>query len=312
MSERDDAPTPLGILVSTVEEFDRVTREALPELLDRATAQTRRFLRETGQWMDDVGHEKLALRWGYEMVERFLICGRAEVPCRPFFLLDSLIAKYFSEPTPLCHHRHLATPLGRYLDGLTARAVISRDALIALFHHVYGYGQGQVVRLLGLGPIESQRIYKNFARWREMGWERTVLDMGLTEEELRGIETQRHRSPQQFQAEVIRLLDLIQAHYRRSEPQHFPCLSRQQWMELYEQEYGYDYRVWHLALCRICVHEVCVLRRLRHNQTDVKTVNVQVRPAPKSGLITLVPGDSGGNHGSKAGRPTQRLSRPSA
>jgi hypothetical protein len=75
----------LSVLVATAEEFERFTNDALPELLDRAAAHTRKFLKETGQWADDVGHEKLALRWGHELLERFLVCGRLEVPCRPFF-----------------------------------------------------------------------------------------------------------------------------------------------------------------------------------------------------------------------------------
>jgi len=98
MGESREASETAGTVVTTVEDFDRLTADALPNLLDRATTHTRRFLRETGQWADDISHEKLALRWGYEFLERFLVCGRAEVPCRPFLLLDSLIAKYRGEP----------------------------------------------------------------------------------------------------------------------------------------------------------------------------------------------------------------------
>ena len=56
---------------------------SLPELLDRATSQTKRFLRETSQWGDDITHEKLALRWGYELVERFVVFRRTEVSLPP-------------------------------------------------------------------------------------------------------------------------------------------------------------------------------------------------------------------------------------
>ena len=139
--ERQVSSIKPSTVVTTGEEFDRVMARALPELLDCATAHIRRFLRETGRWADDISHEKLAIRWGYEQVERFLVCGRAEIPCRPFFLLESFIAKFLSQPEPLCYQKDLLTPLGRFLDGLTARAVLSRDALVALFYHLYGVAE---------------------------------------------------------------------------------------------------------------------------------------------------------------------------
>ena len=67
MAERRSASTgKLNALVKTVEEFDQLTAEYLSVLLEHAVGHTRRFLRETGQWMDDVGHEKLAVRVAYE------------------------------------------------------------------------------------------------------------------------------------------------------------------------------------------------------------------------------------------------------
>src|SRR6476619_7377565 len=138
MADRTATVSRLEEVVSTSEEFDRVVSQALPMLLDRATGYTKRFLRETGQWNDDIEHEKFALRWGSEYLERFLVCGRSEVPCRPLFLFDSLVAKQHSKPEPFCYHPDLLRPLGRFLDGLVARAVISRDALIALYRHCYG------------------------------------------------------------------------------------------------------------------------------------------------------------------------------
>ena len=67
----------LNNVVTTEREFDDLVTKSLPELLDRATSQTKRFLRETNQWGDDITHEKLALRWGYELVERFVVFGQA-------------------------------------------------------------------------------------------------------------------------------------------------------------------------------------------------------------------------------------------
>ena len=80
MVDRRDVTARLSQLVMTVDEYERLMTGALPHLLNHATTQTRRFLRETGQWGDDVCHEKLALRWGYELVERFLMYGRTEIP----------------------------------------------------------------------------------------------------------------------------------------------------------------------------------------------------------------------------------------
>ena len=90
MADRMATVSRLEEVVSTSDEFDQVVSRALPVLLDRATGYTKRFLRETGQWNDDIEHEKFALRWGSEYLERFLVCGRSEVPCRPLFLFDSL------------------------------------------------------------------------------------------------------------------------------------------------------------------------------------------------------------------------------
>jgi hypothetical protein len=310
--ERQVSSTKPSTLVTTGEEFDRLMAQALPDLLDCATAHIRRFLRETGQWADDSGHEKLALRWGYDLLERFLVCGRTEIPCRPFFLLESFVAKLLSQPEPLCYHKDLLTPLGRFLDGLTARAVLSRDALIALFYHLYGFGQSHVVRLLGLGPAESQRVYKNFERWRRTGWLRAVEEIGLTDVELHQIEDEQCRDPEQLNAEINRLLSSVQAHYRKSEPEHFPCLTAHQWAELFGQGYGYDYRVWHLALCRACLVEVHALRHHGLGGIPMPRVDLHVRPLQRSGVMALVGVNGGSSNGDGAGRPTQRLSRTPA
>lgn len=250
MSDRMAAAGRLEEVVTTAEEFDRVVSQSLPLLLDRAAGYTKRFLRETGQWSDDVAHEKFVLRWGAEYLEQFLLSGRSEVPCRPLFLLDSMVARQHSRPEPFCYHKDLLTPLGRFLDGLVGRAAVSRDALIALYHHCYGLGPGQVISALRLQGSESSRIYKNFQRWRDVGWKRTLEDIGLTEADLKSLtEQQGHR----FNGEAERLLRFAQAHYRKSKPDHYPCLPRRQWEDMFLQGYGVDYRVWHLALCLDCL-----------------------------------------------------------
>lgn len=300
----------LNCVVSSESDFDQLVLGCLPQFLDRATTQTKRFLRETGEWADDITHEKLALRWGYELVERFLVYGRTEIPCRPFFLLDSLIAKSFSQPDPLCYHKELLTPVGRFLDGLASRAVVSRDALMALFYHIYGFGQANVVRLLGFGQAESQRVYKNFERWRQSGWHRTMLETGITESDLKLLEDQQRDQPERLNSEVDRLLHLLQAHYRKSEPEHYPCLSGQKWGQLFDDDYGYDYRVWHLAFCHTCFVEVADRRQREFTNGEKPRVNLHIQPLKKGGIMALFGNSERG--GRTHGTRTQRLSRTSA
>ncbi len=308
MGQRTDLQS-LSALVSTGEEFDRLTGDTLPDLLDHAAGQTRRYLRETGQWVEDIGHEKLALRWGYELVERFLACGRSEVPCRPLFLLDSLIAKFFTQPNPLCYHKDLCSPLGRFLDGLTSRAVLSRDALMALYYHLYGFGQGRVMQLLGLSAAESQRVYKNFERWRRAGWQRAVREIGISETELRELEKLQTRDPRGLNEEADRLIPMVQEHYRRSEPEHFPCLTRRQWGDLFDQGYGYDYRVWHLALCRNCMAQAYAMRLDGEEQTEGLQIDLHLRPLLKGKGASFLWVQRGGGNGTE--RPAQRISTAS-
>lgn len=308
MFDRADACVPAATLVATAEEYDQFVATMLPDILDRATAQARRCFRETGQWVDDLAHEKLVLRWGYELTERFVAAARAEVPCRPMFLLDSYVARWFSQPEPVCVHGDLPAPLGRFLDGLLSRAVVSRDALMALFYHLYGFGQGRIVRLLGLGQAESQRVYKNFDRWRKVGWAQTVAEIGLADGELEGLGRRQLREPERLNADAERMLGLLQAHYRKSEPEHYPCLTRRQWSELIEQGYGYDYRAWHLALCRECLIIVTDLRPSDQAGEPKPRVNITIHPPVKGGAIAgLLAGLRARRNGHGNGRPTTRL-----
>jgi hypothetical protein len=266
----------LDEVVSAPDEFDRVVSQALPILLDRATGYTKRFLRETGQWSDDMAHEKFVLRWSAEYLERFLVCGRSEVPCRPLFLLDSLVAKQLSQAEPFCYHPDLLTPLGRFLDGLVARAVISRDALIALYYHLYGMGPKEVITVTGLSGSETQRIYKNFQRWRDSGWQRTMEEIGFTNTELQELSVQQQH-PQRFNSEAERIIRFAHTHYRKSEPDHYPCLSRSQWEEMFAQGYGCDYRIWHLALCLDCIQTAWNLGGNGTSAVEKPRVNLHVR-----------------------------------
>lgn len=278
ISDRTASLGRLEHVVSTPEEFDRVVSQALPILLERARNCTKRFLRETGQWSEDTAHEKFVLRWSAEYLERFMLCGRSEVPCRPLFLLDSFVAKQHSQPEPFCYHPELLTPLGRFLDGLVARSVISRDALIALYHHCYGMGPRDVISVTGLNESESQRIYKNFRRWRESGWQRTMDEIGMTDAELEELIGHQERHRQQFNHEAERIIRFAQDHYRKSEPDHYPCLSRSQWEAMFSEGYGCDYRLWHLVLCMDCVQTTWDLGRNRMPTVEKPRVELRVRP----------------------------------
>lgn len=278
MQDRTASLGRLEQVVSITDEFDRVVSQALPILLDRATNSTKRFLRETGQWSDDVAHEKLALRWGAEYLEQFLLAGRSEVPCRPLFLLDSIVAKHHSRPEPFCYHPDLLTPLGRLIDGLVSRAAISRDALIALYHHCFGLGAGEVMMVLGLTGPAGQRIYKNFKRWRDSGWQRTMDDMGITEVEVENLCSQLQRNRLQSNSEAERIIRIAQLHYRKSEPDHYPCLSRRQWEDMSVEGYGRDYRVWHLALCLDCFSATWDLGSRGTATIEKPRVKLHVRP----------------------------------
>jgi hypothetical protein len=78
-------------------------------------------------------------------------------------------------------------------------------------------------------------------------------EIGLTKTELAELTSQQQRQRQRFNGEAERLIRVAQAHYRKSEPDHYPCLSRSQWREMFTQGYGCDYRIWHLALCLDCM-----------------------------------------------------------
>lgn len=268
----------LDQIVTTAEEFDRTVSQALPFLLDRAAEYIKQFLRETGQWKDDVAHERFVLRWGAEYLEQFLVLGRSEVPCRPLFLLDAVVARQHSKPEPFCYHPDLMTPLGQVIDGLLGRASVSRDALVALYYHCYGLGPGQVIGVLGLNGPDSQRIYKNFRRWRDSGWQRAMEDMGISEAAIQQLCDQQEHNPQQLNFEAERILRVAQAHYRKSEPNHYRCLSAREWEEMYREGYGFDYRIWHYAQCPDCLCTAWEFGFGRDGSVDKPKVMFHIKP----------------------------------
>ncbi|HEU4504084.1 MAG TPA: hypothetical protein VFR79_04590 [Nitrospira sp.] len=268
----------LDQIVTTADEFDRTVSQALPFLLDRAAEYIKAFLRETGQWKDDVAHEKFVLRWGAEYLEQFLVLGRNEVPCRPLFLLDAVVARQHSKPEPFCYHPDLMTPLGQVIDGLLGRASVSRDALVALYHHCYGLGPGQVIGVLGLNGPDGHRIYKNFRRWRDSGWQRTMEDMGISDATIQRLCDQQEHNPQQFNFEAERILRVAQAHYRKSEPNHYRCFSVREGEEMYREGYGFEYRIWHYAQCPECLCAAWEYGFGRDGSVDKPKVMFHIRP----------------------------------
>ena len=275
-------------IVSNEVEFDQYVAELLPELLDRVTTLTRRFLRQTGRWENHVVHEKLALRWGYELLERFRANGRREVPCRPLHLFDSYVSRYYSQPEGFLMKEE-PSPIGRFLDALLSRAVHSCDAMIAIYYHVYGLNQQQVAEILALGSAESQRIYKNYMRWRNTGWTRMIEEVGLKQSELCQTLEQKMRNPLRLHKEVEENLRRLQTHYRKSEPAYYPCLTSSEWRDAYEQNYGQEYKGWHLPLCQDCFTKVWGLRQLADKENSEPKLNLHIHPCVNRRHRTIGP-----------------------
>ena len=265
-------------IIETNEEYDRFVEVAMPMLLSRASGYTKKILKETNSWTENVSHEKLALRLGYELVERFVVYAKNEIPCRPTLLLDSYVAKHFSKPNSFIHNHKPHTSLETFIDGLASRAVISRDALIAQFAHFYSFTPAQVIKQLGLADEQSQRIYKNFTRWRQSGWQRTMKEIGLAIPQISALEQQLRAEPQTVNEQARDLLVDIQAHYRKSEPDHYPCQTQDQWEKMFVDGYGQDYRVWHLSMCHSCLSKVFQLSNQNGNAEKSLKLNIQVQP----------------------------------
>lgn len=279
-------------IIKTEQEYDYFVEASMPRLLGRALNYTKRILKETNSWTENVSHEKLALRLSYELVERFLVYARNEVPCRPTLLLDSFIAKHFSQPTSFVHNHKPRTPLEAFIDGLVSRAVISRDALIAQFSHFYSLTPSQVIKLLGLAEEQSQRIYKNFTRWRQSGWQRTMKEIGLTLPQITDLEQQLEADSNSVNQEALDSLIQIQSHYRKSEPDHYPCLTPEQWEEMYMEGYGQDYRIWHLSMCHSCLNTM--FRSAMVSKSSDQPLELKLQMQPVSGIPRMLHQDVAG------------------
>lgn len=249
------------------------------QLLERATHQTRQFLKATGQWNNDIAHEKMAIRWAYEALEQFLTSNSAEIPSRPLPLFDSFVARHYSRTGSLPFSGDTPSPLSSFLNTLFSRAVYSRDALIAVFYHLYGLGQQPVGRILGLGPVQLDRVYKNYKRWREVGWSLMVQEAKLGESVLAQLA---RLAPAHLQGEAIRIIPSLQNHYRKSEPLFYPCMTQSEWRAIYDDDCAHDYRGWHLAFCFPCLKELCRAKTVSGVGLDTLAINIRLQPDSSS------------------------------
>lgn len=241
-------------VIESHEEFNRFMPANFSYFLERSSSLIRRILQDMGQWADNTAHEKLLLRLSFDLVERFIEYCPSQLPCRPALLLDGFISDFFGRPQ-ISKASSAANPvLYRFLDGLLNRAVLSRDALICLFYHFYGMKPIEVGFLLGLEEGQTQRIYKNFARWRQKGWYQAGEEVGLTSQELQTLVDTQCNNPEEFNDQVRDNLETLLPFYRKSDPPYYPCLEENKWQQMFSEGYGFDYRMWHLPLCLSCMN----------------------------------------------------------
>ncbi|HSF10105.1 MAG TPA: hypothetical protein VLA60_11870 [Nitrospirales bacterium] len=240
-------------VINNPEEFKQFIPANFSYFLERSSGLIRRILQDMGQWADNSAHEKLLLRLSFDLVERFIEYCPSQLPCRPSLLLDGFISDFFGRPQEPQASSTSNPVLYRFLDGLLNRAVLSRDALICLFYHFYGMKPVEVAFLLGLEEGQTQRIYKNFARWRQKGWFQAAEEVGLTTQEVQSLIENQASNPDLFHLQVRENLETLLPFYRKSDPPYYPCLEGTKWQEMFREGYGFDYRMWHLPLCLSCM-----------------------------------------------------------
>ena len=251
------ASTPLSTdVITDREEFVQFHSKNSSVLLNHAYQTIHRILPDDRRLSSKVGREKMLWRQSLELVEEFDSFCLSQLPCRPILLLDSYIFHYFGKPHDNFTSNFRDSSIHRYFDALCNKAVLSRDALICLLYHLYGLKPREVCTLMGLQESEIPRVYKNFARWRDRGWALVVKEAGLTELEVQELTEQQHENPKLFFKQVSGNLRMLLPFYRKSEPSHYFCLSKNQWKSLVDEGYGIDYRMWHLPFCHGCCEVV--------------------------------------------------------
>ncbi|MBA3965483.1 MAG: hypothetical protein H0X47_06875 [Nitrospirales bacterium] len=243
-------------MITNPEEFQECLPANIPCFLERSSGLIRRILQDTGQWADNTAHEKLVLRLSFDLIERFIEYCPSQLPCRPLFLLNGFISDFFGKLQESKASSASHPILYRFLDGLLNRAVLSRDALICLFYHFYGMKPVEVGFLLGLEEGQTQRIYKNFARWRRKGWYQAAEEIGLTTQDVQTLGENQASDPETFNQHVRENLETLLPFYRKSDPPYYPCLDGSKWQEMFSEGSGFDYRMWHLPLGLSCMNEI--------------------------------------------------------
>ncbi|MFZ1747455.1 MAG: hypothetical protein WBO24_18400 [Nitrospirales bacterium] len=270
------SPSTNGV-INNPEEFKQFIPANFSYFLERSSGLIRRILQDMGQWADNSAHEKLLLRLSFDLVERFIEYCPSQLPCRPALLLDGFISDFFGRPQESQASSTSNPVLYRFLDGLLNRAVLSRDALICLFYHFYGMKPVEVGFLLGLEEGQTQRIYKNFARWRQKGWFQAAEEVGLTTQEVQSLVENQASNPEFFHDQVRNNLETLLPFYRKSDPPYYPCLEDIKWHEMFREGYGFDYRMWHLPLCLSCMKVITEVGDSFLLNPDV-TLNFHVSP----------------------------------
>ncbi|MGP0593663.1 hypothetical protein ACTRXD_14160 [Nitrospira sp. T9] len=270
------SPSTNGV-INNPEEFKQFIPANFSYFLERSSGLIRRILQDMGQWADNSAHEKLLLRLSFDLVERFIEYCPSQLPCRPSLLLDGFISDFFGRPQESKASSTSNPVLYRYLDGLLNRAVLSRDALICLFYHFYGMKPVEVGFFLGLEEGQTQRIYKNFARWRQRGWFQAADEVGLTTQEVQSLVENQASNPESFHLQVRDNLETLLPFYRKSDPPYYPCLEDAKWQEMFREGYGFDYRMWHLPLCLSCMKVITEVGDSFLLNPDV-TLNFHVSP----------------------------------
>ncbi|HNP61239.1 MAG TPA: hypothetical protein PKM72_10380 [Nitrospirales bacterium] len=272
------SPSMNGV-INSPQEFNQFIPANFSYFLERSSSHIRRILQDMGQWADNSAHEKLLLRLSFDLVERFIEYCPSQLPCRPSLLLDGFISDYFGRPQESKASSTSNPILYRYLDGLLNRAVLSRDGLICLFYHLYGMKPVEVGFLLGLEEGQTQRIYKNFARWRQKGWFQATEEVGLTTQDVQSLVENQGANPELFNQQVRDNLQELLPFYRKSDPPYYPCLEDSKWHEMLREGYGFDYRMWHLPLCLSCMN---VITRIGDSFLLDPTITLNFHVSPHS------------------------------
>jgi hypothetical protein len=289
-------------IIASSEDFKQFAPPNRSYFLERSSGRIRQILQDMGQWADNAAHEKLLLRLSFDLVERFFEFCPSQLPGRPALLLDSFISEFFGKPQESPASSVSNPVLYRFLDGLLNRAVLSRDALISLFHHFYGMKPVEVGFLLGLEEGQMQRIYKNFVRWRQSGWYQAVEDAGLTDQEMQSLAENQIQNPVNFNRQVRQSLEILLPFYRKSDPPYYPCLEDHKWREMLSENYGLDYRMWHFPLCVSCMHAIAKYGNSFLLNSEL-TLNFHISPRSLKEEEALWHGHS--SKFSRSGRTTQ-------